>query len=67
LADLGEALHSLLLSNLTTYSGNPVWQKNLACIMMVAIRNLHVDCGRRTVKHKYANVFKKVVKFTNDL
>ena len=66
LADLGEVLLCLLLSNLTSYSGNPVWQKNLACIMIVAIRNLHVEYGHRTVKQKYANAFKNV-KFTNGL
>jgi len=42
-------------------------RRKLAYIMMVAIRNLHVEYGCCAVKHTYENILKNVVKVTNGL
>jgi hypothetical protein len=48
-ADLGEAICSLFLAILATYTVMQSGRRKLAYIMMVAIRNLHVEYGHCTV------------------
>jgi hypothetical protein len=64
LADFGEAACSVMLTIPATYCGNAIWWK-LTYIMMVAIRNLHVEYGHCIVKQMYKNVLNNVVKVTN--
>jgi len=66
LADFGKTVCSLMLTILATYCGNAIWWK-LTYIMMVAIRNLHVEYGHCIVKQMYRNVLNNVVKVTDGL
>jgi hypothetical protein len=67
LADFGKATFSSLLAILATCSGKSVWWKKADPIVMVAIRNFHVECGHCTVKQTYENVLNGVVEVTKGL
>ena len=67
LANIGEALCSLLLTILATYSLKQFGGRKLTDIMMVAVHHLHVEYGHCTVKQMYESGLNSVVKITKDL
>ena len=67
LADFGKATCSSLLAVLATYSGKSVWWKKADPIIMLTIRNLHVEYDHCTVKQTYENVLNDVVEVNKGL
>ena len=65
LADLGETSYSLLLLIPVTSLEMQSCGIKLTYIMMVAIYNLHLECGHCTVQQMYGNVSNNVFKVMN--